>query len=399
MQVVEKFKPLFDDDLDQRWIVCWGGYASAKSYSAAQKVLLDTVSKNGQKWLVSRKVFGTHKKSTFSLIKEIAFKNNLLGRLKINNNELFISDKKTKSEILFIGLDDPQKLKSINGITGNWMEEPTEMTRRDVEEVNQRLRVKGKNILTFNPVSEFHWIKDYFFDHNYHDPLKIHSTYHDNRFIADAYIEELEGLKVVDENLYNVAALGQWGSVQDVVFHNWVVLSEDTEPDSFDQLYVGLDFGFNHPSVALLIGIRDDEIYVLNEVFIREKVNAVFIDLVNKEIPQAKDAYGRGDSAAPGLIAEFRDAGYNFLEGTIKGSGSVESAIDWLKAHKINVNPSCLHTIRELQTYSYLRLRDETLSDSKFQPTGDDCIAALRYGTEYIRRFKSAGVIEVIPAF
>ena len=67
---------------------------------------------------------------------------------------------------MFTGMDDPEKLKSIEGVTGVWMEEATEFTQEDFEQLDLRLRgvtAYHKQItLTLNPISEQHWIKQVF---------------------------------------------------------------------------------------------------------------------------------------------------------------------------------------------------------------------------------------------
>lgn len=397
MQVVKKFQPIWTSD--HRWIISFGGYGSSKSYSAAQWAISEVTTKINQKILVVRKVFNTHRRSTFQLIKEIIYNEGLESRFRINNAELFIEDTSTRSQIIFQGLDNVEKLKSIYGITSIWIEECTELTHKEVLEVNQRLRVKGKILLTFNPISDQHWVKEKLIDEPNLDKEVIHSNYKDNKFLSPYYVEELLKLKDIDPNLYKVACLGEFGVAQDLVFHNWEVLSQDPDPNIYDYKYIGMDYGYNHASVCLLVAYHDDEIYILQESYAREKVNADFIKQVNEEIPLARTLYGRADSASPGLIEEFRRAGYTSLEPTVKGPGSVKDSIDWLKARKINVAPSCIHTIKELQTFSYMRLRDDSLQDDKFSDQyGDDCIAALRYATEHVRKYQLPK-LEAIPSF
>ncbi len=63
----------------------------------------------------------------------------------------------------FLGLDDREKLKSIEGITSIWIEEATELTKEDFLQVDLRLRGRTKSykqiMLSFNPISSLHWIK------------------------------------------------------------------------------------------------------------------------------------------------------------------------------------------------------------------------------------------------
>lgn len=61
------------------------------------------------------------------------------------------------SEILFSGLDDVEKLKSIYAITGIWIEEASELDEGDLNQLDIRLRGETRFykqiILSFNPIS------------------------------------------------------------------------------------------------------------------------------------------------------------------------------------------------------------------------------------------------------
>lgn len=153
-----------------------------------------------------------------------------------------ITFKPNGNKIIFSGLDDVEKLKSIYDISSIWIEEANEVSPEDFRELNRRLRgYQGKNqdgspkymqtILSFNPVSELSWLKKRFFDDindalilygsdqvavftgnvNDYGTFITHSTYQDNPFIDEAYAKEMEDLKKYDEDEYNVYALGLWG--------------------------------------------------------------------------------------------------------------------------------------------------------------------------------------------
>ena len=49
------------------------------------------------------------------------------------------------NRLYFAGVDDPEKLKSIEGITSMWIEEATELSLNDFNEIDRRLRGKTKN--------------------------------------------------------------------------------------------------------------------------------------------------------------------------------------------------------------------------------------------------------------
>ena len=110
------------------------------------------------------------------------------------------------SEILFAGLDDVEKLKSIYNITGIWIEEASELLEGDFNQLDIRLRGKTKYykqiIITFNPISIMHWLKRRFFDRKDKRARVHESTYKDNRFLDEEAIRTLESFKETDEYYY-----------------------------------------------------------------------------------------------------------------------------------------------------------------------------------------------------
>jgi phage terminase large subunit len=125
------------------------------------------------------------------------------------------------NKIFCAGLDDEEKIKSILDITIAWVEEATEFNEQDINQLDLRMRgeteLSRELILSFNPVSELHWLKRKFFD----DPVEgikknlftMHSTFKDNLFLDDIYVERLMTAHLHDPNNYRVYVLGQWGRV------------------------------------------------------------------------------------------------------------------------------------------------------------------------------------------
>ena len=230
----EAFFPLFADE--HRYLVLKGGGGSGKSIFAGRKVLERVTSEPGHRWLVCRKVAKTLRESCFK---------QLLGQLaelypdsgyKANKSDLVISFR-NGSEIIFAGLDDVEKLKSIYNITGIWIEEASELLESDFNQLDIRLRGRTREyqqiILSFNPVSIRHWLKKRFFDQK--DPrARVHeSTYRDTRFLDAAAIRTLEGFRETDEYYYQVYCLGMWGVTGKTVFDGKAIgrrLQELTKP-------------------------------------------------------------------------------------------------------------------------------------------------------------------------
>ena len=218
------FLPLFYDR--HRYLVLKGGGGSGKSIFAGRKVLERVTSEPGHRWLVCRKVARTlHESCWAQLVGQI--REFYPGEVdKVNKSAMTISFH-NGSMILFAGLDDVEKLKSIFNITGVWIEEASELEEGDFNQLDIRLRTRFDHylqmILTFNPISATHWLKGRFFDRP--DPrAKVHeSTYKDNRFLTPEAVATLEGFQETDEYYYMVYCLGQWGVTGKTVFQGKAV--------------------------------------------------------------------------------------------------------------------------------------------------------------------------------
>lgn len=230
----ETFLPLFFDR--HRYLVVMGGGGSGKSIFAGRKVLERCATEPGHRWLVCRKVARTLRESCFRQLAGQAKEFYGAEVAKIYTGDMRITFV-NGSEILFAGLDDVEKLKSIYNITGIWVEEASELLEGDFSQLDIRLRGETayykQIILTFNPISILHWLKRRFFDRA-DERVKTHrSTYRDNRFLDEEARAVLEAFKDSDPYYYAVYCLGEWGVLGKSVFDAQAVtgrLAEAPEP-------------------------------------------------------------------------------------------------------------------------------------------------------------------------
>ena len=215
----ETFLPLFFDR--HRYLVLKGGGGSGKSIFAGRKVLERVTSEPGHRFLVTRKVARTLRDSCFAQLRGQISEYYPDSGAKINKGDMWIGFP-NGSEIIFAGLDDVEKLKSIYDITGIWIEEASELEEGDFNQLDIRLRTNCpyylQMLLSFNPISITHWLKKRFFDRK--DPrARVHeSTYKDNRFLSPEAIQTLEAFQETDQYYYMVYCLGQWGVTGKTVF-------------------------------------------------------------------------------------------------------------------------------------------------------------------------------------
>lgn len=218
----ETFLPLFFDK--HRYLVLKGGGGSGKSIFTGRKILERVTTEPGHIFLVLRKVEKTLRRSCFAQLKDQAekyYSDCIKYYPKGESGDMYISFK-NGSIIIFCGLDNAEKLKSIYDVTGIWIEEASEITREDFNQMNIRLRTNFdfylQIILSFNPISITHWLKNRFFDNPDPDARIHESTYKDNRFLNEESRKVLEGFRQTDPYYYMVYCLGEWGVSGKTVF-------------------------------------------------------------------------------------------------------------------------------------------------------------------------------------
>ena len=331
-------------------------------------------------YLIVRKVGRTIRHSTYQLMTSLISEYELSKYFTINKTELSITCKNGATAIS-TGLDDVEKLKSIAGINRIWIEEASEISLPDFKQLDLRLRGKNKMnyqiTMTFNPISALSWIKKYFFDEPKENASILKTTYKDKSFLDEQYKQVIENLKYEDEVFYNIYALGNWGVLGNLILTNYVVEDIPLDDRRYDTIVCGLDFGFNHPSAFVKIGLKDGELYILDELYESKLTNTELI-------AQVKEKFGTGykitaDSAEPDRIKEFKQAGF-FIRPAKKGKGSVKDGIDYLRRGKIHISPHCQDFLNEIQGWKY----KETKDGGTDEPVNikDDLMAATRYAIE-----------------
>lgn len=383
-----------------RYRVAKGSAGSGKSVDTAMDYILKLSDQKykGANLLVVRQTETSHKDSTFAELTSAISKLGLSAFWKITTTPLSLTCTATGNSIIFRGFSDArarERVKSITfpqgKLTWIWCEEATELQESDVDILDDRLRGKLTNpnlyyqiTFTFNPVSAAHWIKRKYWDYESEDIFKCHSTYLDNRFIDETYHKRMEMRKEQDYEGYMVYGLGEWGELGGLILTNYVIEDLPTEFDRYDSITYAQDFGYNHANCILEVGFKDDEIFILREIYVREKDTDEIIQLA-QDARIDKHTRMWCDSAEPDRIKMWKKAGYN-AEGVKKEQGSVKAQIDYLKQHKIHINGTCINTIKEIQQWKWQK--DKTSGQYIDSPVDfqDDAMAALRYSIENYRR-------------
>jgi phage terminase large subunit len=385
--------PLLDDMTPTQ--ILFGGSSSGKSVFWAERCVIDMM-KGGRNYLICREYANTIASSARN---EIVKAINTMGV-----HELFKVPKSDFTitcingyQILFFGLDDVEKVKSITPaqgvITDIVIEEATETTRDNVKLLEKRLRggeedTPKRLTLCFNPILQMHWIyKEYFAGIGWADDQKAirlpnlsitKTTYKDNKFLTAQDIARLED--ETDTYYHSVYTLGNWGVLGNVVFRNYETRDLSDMFAQFTNHRHGGDFGFGGNPSAVSVGHYDENhktIYCYGELYQTGLTNDVLatqtLDLIGKQ-PIV------WDSAEPKSIKELKLHGVN-AQGAVKGQDSVLHGIQWLQQQRLVFHKTLLN---HKQEFSMLKWKEDRKTGEVLDETvgPNHLVDARRYGSE-----------------
>lgn len=353
-----KFLPLLND-YSHRWEIYKGSAGSGKSHFITQKIIIKAL-REKRRVMICRRYGTTMRNSVFKLFKDVieSFKITHLTRIKESDMSITLPN---GSEIIFVGLDNEEKLLSIAGITDIFIEEVYEVPKEIVDQLNLRMRGKAPNqqiYMAFNPISAKHWLYD-FCEGSTRPESSIYSqsTFRDNPFLPDEYVKALEDMYRTNPNKARVFCDGNWGAdVEGLVYKNHVLSDFDINEliKQGLEVRVGIDWGFVDPTtvVVSLFDKPKKEIYIIGEFYKRGATLEEIKDgIVQLGISKQKMYC---DGAEPDKVDYLRRNGFNAVSAK-KGAGSVKAGISFLQDMKIICHESCVNVAAELENYVYLK--------------------------------------------
>jgi len=301
----------------------------------------------------------------------------------------------TGAQIIFRGLDDSSKLKSIKPRRGVfryiWLEEFSELPGANFARSVMQSVVRGGSKFTvfrsYNPpISASNWANMFIAEP---DPraITLHTSYLDvpADWLGEDFIIEAERLKEINETAYRHEYLGEATGSGGEVFPNITTREiTDAEVEQMQYVYCGVDFGFSVDPAVFIRAAYDekhDTIYLLDEIYKKHFSNKQLADAIkakgydrttgSRYIP----AFGGGsyekekqliiaDSAEPKSINDLQGEGLKVIA-CHKFPGCVKYRISWLQNRRIVIDPARTpNAHREFVGYEYATTKDgEFLAD------------------------------------
>lgn len=295
----------------------------------------------------------------------------------------------TGAQIIFRGLDDPSKLKSIKPTRGVfryiWFEEFSELPGPNfTRNVMQSVQRGGDTFTVFRsfnpPISANNWANVFIKEPDERSTtLLTDYTMIPPEWLGEAFLYEAQRLKEVNPQAFEHEYMGIPTGTGGEVFPNLEIREiTDAEISNMGYIYQGLDFGFAVDPAAFLRVSYDrkhDTVYFLDEIFKRGLSNAQLAEEI-KAKGYHKDVRGgyvspvfgvmsaegqqliTADCAEPKSIADMRAAGLK-CTGCHKEPGCVEYRVKWLQHRRIVIDPARTpNAYREFVNYEYMTDKD-----------------------------------------
>lgn len=405
-----------------------GGRGSTKSSLISLCLPLLIMNNPNIHVVVFRKVGNTMKNSVWS---QVVWAIDKLGLTPLFHIPKSISNPivftLTGQQILFMGLDDPNKVKSVKlpfgyiGVT--WFEELDQFSgEAELRKVLQSTMRGGPTFWDFRsfnpPISNLNWANQYALDAlSRENTLVTSNTYLDvpEDWLGQAFLDEAEDLKATNPRAYEHEYLGVPTGTGGNVFENVVPLRMSDEFISqFDRVYSGIDWGW-YPDPFAFIKCDFDtsrrDLYIFAEYRVNKQSNRATFDYLYKESKlynedelarmeetgtfvaqrplMTADEIVTADSAEQKSVSDYKAYGGYGCRPAEKGPDSVTYSMKWLQSlNHIYIDPvRCPETLKEFANYEYERDKDDEVV-SGYPDANNHSIDATRYALERLWKRK-----------
>lgn len=391
LQIPNKLLPIFQTD--KRFIDLYGGRGSAKSWTVADFLLMKGMEQE-ERYLCVREIQKSIKDSVHKLLSDRIEYHKLTRIYTVKDNSII---NKKGTEFMFEGLyRNINNIKSKEGITKCWVEEAQNLSRASLQVLIPTIREpKSQIIFTYNPTNENDPVHVDYTLSNRPDVLRIECNYMDNPFFPEVLKSEMEWDRANDIDKYLHIWEGKClkHSEAQVFYKKWIV--DDFEVPAGIFFYFGSDFGYGiDPSTLNRCFVLDNKLYIDYE-FHGIKTDIDRLPEEYAKIPESNKYPITGDSSRPDTIAYIRARGFPLIKSSIKGKGSVEDGIAFMRSFdKIIIHPRCKHTIDEFRLYSYVIDQKTGQISNKLEDKNNHHIDNIRYAIEDLMKRRQTRAVQ-----
>jgi phage terminase large subunit len=382
-------------DYSQRYNVYYGGRGSGKTIFVYQKLLLKGL-KEKRTILLMRKTTANCKFSVWKELKEAVDRFQLSKYFTFYESDYSAVCNINGTVFKCTGLDVAEKIKGFSEVSDVLLEEATEFTLEDFELIDGTVRSVKYDLplqiyCLFNPVSKANWVYTHFgFDTGIVPPdtFVLKTTYLDNPHLSPDYIKRMENMRITNPTRWKIEALGDFVSLDRLVFHNWKS-EEFNHAEIKGDLLVGMDFGFVNDVSTILASVLDEtnkRIYVFKEWGATNKTNDELAAIISS-LGFSKSVIV-ADSAEQKSIEEIKRLGITRIKPCVKGADSIIHGIQKLQQYEIIIHPSCAELLVEMENYTWVKDKKTGEYINKPIDSFNHYIDALRYSLQCVDNSK-----------
>jgi len=337
-----------------RYKVAYGGRAGLKSWGFARALLI-LGARQPLKILCAREYQASIRDSVHALLKQQVSLLGLDGHYRVQQQSITGTG---GTEIIFAGVkNDPQKIKSMEGIDICWVEEAQKVSAESWQVLIPTIRKSGSEIwVSFNPDLPTDPTFRMFVSAPPPGTVTVKTGWEDNPWLSREILREKDYLARVDKEAYDHVWGGQCRSRSDNQVLVGKCVLEDFEPgtDGWDGPYFGADWGFSTDPTALVkLWIHGRDLCVEDEAYgigvELDEIPALF-----GAVPGAREHTIRADNSRPETISHIRSRGFSSIMPAEKWAGSIEDGVAFLRSfERIVIHPRCKHFEEESRLYSY----------------------------------------------
>jgi phage terminase large subunit len=267
------------DPKGPKYVAYYGGVGSGKSMILCITMLIQGIVHGGE-YVIARQFMPELKRTTYKTFLEICPKELIIDH-KIALSEIHIRSASGKPAIFyFVGLDEPDKLRSLN-LSGFGIDEASQVSEEAFLLLMNRLRhPQGlrKGILVGNPAGH-DWVYHRFVKQ---DMLKDEATKRqylllrapstENVHLPDGYVQSM--LQNYSEERIQREVMGSFDAFEGMVYPEFRrdlhVIQPFVIPDNWTRV-IGIDHGYRNPSAWVWGAVDNDgNIYVYREFYQKE---------------------------------------------------------------------------------------------------------------------------------
>ncbi|EIS6447593.1 PBSX family phage terminase large subunit [Staphylococcus pseudintermedius] len=291
-------------------------------------------------------------------------------------------------------------LAAIRGMTafGAYINEASLAHPSVFDEIKSRCSGEGARILSdTNPDHPEHWLLKDYIQNGDESIISYHFELDDNTFLSERYRKNIKAT-TPSGMLYDRNILGLWVSGDGLVYKDFdkdlhSISRESLEKIPIKQYFCGVDWGFEHHGVIVVIGVGYDGKYYLVEehakqhMFIEEWLS-VAMDIKSRY----SDIPFYCDSARPEHVAKFQDEGINAIYADKRIMRGVELVAHYFKNDKLRIlYDACPRFASEIYNYAWDSKKDLPIKEY------DDVMDAMRYALlTFVETFEQRSVEDEI---